>query len=74
MPKQMKPPASIGVEPAAEDRNQSTDIILQPGTCANCRERIRLLGGLTNCPLCAAWRRWYSARRIMIELMRRTGR
>lgn len=74
MPKQMKPPASIGVEPAAEDRNQSTDIIPHPGTCANCRERIRLLGGLTNCPLCAAWRRWFSAQRIAAGYLREASR
>lgn len=74
MPKQMKPPASIGVEPAAEDWNQSTDIIPDPGRCANCGKRIRLIDEPANCVTCNAWRRWHSAFRLAVETLRRASR
>lgn len=74
MPKQMKPPASIGVEPAAEDRNQSTDIIPNPGRCAHCGTRIRLIDRPSRCVGCNAWRRFHRALRVTREVLRRAAR
>lgn len=44
------------------------------GNCANCGQRIRLVGGVTTCPTCAAWRRWYIAHRIASRYLREVTR
>lgn len=40
------------------------------GNCANCGAHVRLIGGATTCPTCAAWRRWYSAHRVAAQALR----
>ena len=40
------------------------------GNCASCGQRIRLVGGATTCPTCAAWRRWFIAHRIASRYLR----
>lgn len=70
---QTKPPDSMGGEPAVEEANQDTAIFPHPGRCANCGQRIRLLGEPTGCVTCNAWRRWTSALRIAVEALRRAA-
>lgn len=44
------------------------------GNCIHCGQHIRLVGGATTCPTCAAWRRWYVAHRIASGYLREVGR
>lgn len=51
----------------AAQRQQRARILTdlrQLGNCAYCGTRLQLVGGSTNCPTCAAWRRWARAHRI----------
>ena len=74
MPDHTKPPVStVGVEPAAEEANQDIAIFPHPGRCANCKQRIRLLGEPTGCPSCEAWRRWYQVTTMTAAALRRAG-
>lgn len=40
------------------------------GSCINCGQHIRLVGGATQCPTCSAWRRWFIAHRIASRYLR----
>ncbi len=53
---------------------QAVTPFLRLGNCANCGQRIRLVGGVTTCPTCAAWRRWYIAHRIASRYLREATR
>lgn len=53
---------------------QAVDSFLRLGTCANCGQHIRLIGGATTCPTCSAWRRWYSAHRLASRYLREVAR
>jgi len=61
------------------DRTARNDQLAGPiipplGNCINCGQHIRLTAGVTTCPTCAAWRRWYSAHRIASRYLREVAR
>lgn len=58
----------------AEVGKQAVSPFLPLGACANCGIRIRLTGGITTCPTCTAWRRWYVAHRIASRYLREAMR
>ncbi len=62
----------VALAGAAEDRERKAIIPPMPdlGNCANCGAHVRLIGGTTTCPTCAAWHRWYSAHRIASQALR----
>lgn len=62
----------VALAGAASQAQHSRIIPLAPnvGNCILCGQHIKLVGGATTCPTCAAWRRWYSARRIAARALR----
>lgn len=44
------------------------------GACIGCGTRISLVGSVTTCPICSAWRRWYSAFRVASQALREAAR
>lgn len=61
MPKEKAAPDS-GRE-AAQVEYLNIAILPDLGVCANCGERIRVVGEPTPCPLCTAWRKWFVSTR-----------
>lgn len=62
---------------AAPSENTSAAIFAiasRIGNCIACGQHIRLTAGVTTCPTCAAWRRWYSAHRIASRYLREIPR
>ena len=59
---------------AAQEDQLAARIIPPLGNCINCGQHIRLTAGVTTCPTCAAWRRWYSAHRIASRYLREVQR
>lgn len=78
---------SLGGDRGSAESRTSTAIVAEPaevgkqatpflrlGACVNCGQRIKLLGGVTTCPTCSAWRRWYSAHRLASRYLREAAR
>lgn len=53
-----------------EQRAAILKIAEKIGNFINCGARIRLVAGVTTCPTCSAWRRWYIAHRIASQALR----
>lgn len=67
MPEEKEMPLAWGGEAASEVTIKRADIFtLQRvlGKCPVCGTKLRLVGGITSCPVCSAWRRWGQAQRI----------
>lgn len=58
----------------ADGAGKQATPFLRLGNCVNCGQRIKLVGGMTTCPTCSAWRRWYVAHRLASRYLREATR
>lgn len=73
---EMNRAAPDGNRKAAQEDQRERILALQHslGNCASCGVHIRLVGGATTCPTCAAWHRWYSSFRLASKYLREVPR